>query len=56
MKVGVVESLSLEVFKKCGDVTLRDVVGGRGGGGLMVGLGDLMVQVGSLALQVLQEH
>ena len=32
------ESLSLEVFKKCIDVALRDVVSGHGGGGLIVGL------------------
>ena len=37
----VVESLSLEVFKSCVDVALRDVGSGRGGGWLMVGLGDL---------------
>ena len=30
----VVESLSLEVFKSRVDVALRDVVSGRGGGGL----------------------
>ena len=36
----VVESLSLEMFKKCGDVALRDVVNGHGGDGLMGGLGD----------------
>lgn len=32
---------TLEVFKDCVDVTLRDVLSGRGGGGLMVGLEDL---------------
>ena len=37
----MVESLSLEVFKKCLHVALRDMVSGHGGGGLMVGLGDL---------------
>ena len=37
----VVESSSLEVFKKRGDVALRDVVNGHGGDGLMVGLDDL---------------
>ena len=36
----VVESPSLEVLKSCVDVALRDVGSGRGGGGLMVGLGD----------------
>ena len=35
------ESLSLEVFKNCGDVALRDVVSGHGEVGLMVGLDDL---------------
>ena len=30
----VVESPSLEVFKNHGDVALRDVVSGHGGGGL----------------------
>ena len=38
---GVVESLPLQAFKKCGDVTLRDVANGHGGGGLMVGPDDL---------------
>ena len=35
------ESPSLEVFKRRGDVALRDVVTGHGGGVLVVGLGDL---------------
>jgi len=37
----VVESLSLEVLKNCGDVALRDVVSGHGGDRLGVGLGEL---------------
>ena len=37
----VVQSPSLEVFKNCVDVALRDVVSGHGGDRLMVGLGDL---------------
>ena len=37
----VVQSPSLEVFRNRVDVALRDVVSGHGGGGLMVGLGDL---------------
>ena len=37
----VVQSPSLEVFKSCVDVALRDVGSGGGGGGLTVGLGDL---------------
>ena len=37
----VVESPSLEVFKKWGNVAWRDMVSGRGGDGLMVGLHDL---------------
>ena len=38
----VVESLSLKVFKKMADVTLRDMVSGHGGGhdGFMAGLDD----------------
>ena len=31
----------LEVFKNHVDVALRDMVSGHGGGGLVVGLGDL---------------
>ena len=40
---GVVESLSLEVLKKHGDVALRDVVNGHGGGGL--GLALVIIEV-----------
>jgi len=36
-----VESPFLEMFKKCGDVALRDVASGHGGVGLVVGLDDL---------------
>ena len=35
------ESLFLEVFKKCVDVALRDMVSGHGGDGLTVELDDL---------------
>ena len=35
------ESPFLEVFKKCVDGALRDMVSGHGGAGLMVGLSDL---------------
>ena len=35
------ESLSLEMFERCLDVALRNVVSEHGGGGLMVGLDDL---------------
>ena len=37
----VVESPSLEVFKKSRGVALRDMVSGHGADGLVVGLGDL---------------
>mgnify|MGYP001858688982 CR=1 FL=1 len=37
----VVESLSLEMFKKCGDVALRNMISGHGGDGSMIGLNDL---------------
>ena len=36
----VVESLSLDVFKNCVVVGLRDMVSGHAGNGLLVGLGD----------------
>ena len=35
------ESLSLEVFKKCVDVALMDMVSGCGGDGLVIGLDNL---------------
>ena len=38
----VVESPSLEVFQNGVDVALRAVVSGHGGGGLVVGLNDLI--------------
>ena len=37
----VVQSPSLKLFQNRVDVALRDAVSGHGGGGLMVGLGDL---------------
>jgi len=37
----VVESLFLEVFKKCRDVAMREMVSGHGGDGLTVGLDNL---------------
>lgn len=39
--MGLVESSSLEVFKKYTDVKLRDMVSGHGGDGLTVGLDGL---------------
>jgi len=38
----MVESLSMDVFKNCGDVAIRDTVKGGCRHGLVVGLGDLM--------------
>ena len=38
---GAVESPHLEVFKKCGDVALRDMASWHVGDGLMVALDDL---------------
>ena len=35
------QSPSLEVFKKCVDVAVRDMVNEHGGDGLMVGFDDL---------------
>lgn len=35
------ESLPLEVFQDCGDVTLRNMASGHGGSGFAVGLNDL---------------
>ena len=35
------KSPSLEVFKKCVDVSLKDTVSGHGGDGLMIGPDDL---------------
>jgi len=37
----VAQTLSLEVFKSCVDVVLRDTVSGHGGDGLVVGKDDL---------------
>ena len=37
----VVDSPFLQVYKKCVDVALRDIVSGHSGDGLIVGLDDL---------------
>ena len=37
----VLESPSLEMFKNHGDVTVRDMISGHGGDGLMAGLNDV---------------
>jgi len=37
----VLESPSLEMFKKHGDVTVRYMISGHGGDGLMAGLNDV---------------
>ena len=37
----VLESPSLEMFKNNGDVTVRDMISGHGGDGLMAGLNDV---------------
>lgn len=37
----VVESLSLEAFKNCGNMALKDTISGHGGNGLLVGLDGL---------------
>jgi len=37
----VVESQSLEIFRKHGDVALRDMISGHDGDGLVIGLDDL---------------
>lgn len=37
----LVELLSLELFKNCGDVVLRNMVSGHGGDGSVVGLDEL---------------
>lgn len=41
----VVESPSLEIFKKRVNVILRDMVSGHGGGGPTVGLGGQMAWI-----------
>jgi len=37
----VMESLSLDVFKNCGDMSLRVIVSGHGGNGLVAERNDL---------------
>ena len=49
----VVGSPSLEVFKNCGDVALRDMVSGYGGVGLGLDLGALYVFFSNLNNSVL---
>ena len=49
----VVESLSLEMYKNCVDVALRDVVSVHGGDGLMVDLSGLSYLNDSVILPIL---
>ena len=41
----MMELLSLEVFKKYGDVALRDTISGSGGNGLMVELDNMTFMI-----------
>ena len=47
-----VESPSLEVIKKCGDVALRDMVSGPGGDGLMFELINLSFLVNFMIVRI----